>query len=92
MQFTALKDFWCEELKSGYNAGLSYTLKSPDDKAIADDPAKPELHKRNALTRKNRAKLIELFPVWLQEGKVAIGIVQGPIHGAAKVEGSGEVS
>lgn len=91
MQFTALKDFHSPELKSDYVAGLSYTLKPANDPAIADDPAKPEAHKRNALTRTNRAKLAELLPVWLSEGKVALGVVSAPIAGAAKVEGTGEV-
>lgn len=31
MKFTALKDFWDEELKSQYCEGLSYTVRPKDD-------------------------------------------------------------
>ena len=30
MQFTALKDFWSDELDSQYVKGLSYTVRPPD--------------------------------------------------------------
>ena len=82
--FTPVKDFVCEELKSCYCAGLSYTLKDYRDPAIAGDD------KRSVLTRTNREKLAKLLPIWLKEGKVVLG---APVaqHGVAKLEGQGDV-
>lgn len=93
--FTPLQNFRCDELRSEYCVGLSYTLKPANDPAIADNEAHPTgLRKRNALARKNRAILAEMLPKWLAEGKVALGVptAAAPIHGAAKIEGQGDVS
>ena len=62
MQFTALVDFWSDETRSQYCAGLSYT--AHDDEA--------------------HAKLRELVPQWIAEGKIARG---GPL--VAVVTGRG---
>lgn len=32
MQFTALQDFWCEELKSQYTKGMTYTVRAGNDR------------------------------------------------------------
>lgn len=86
MNFTPLADFYCEELKSHYCVGLSYTLKRADDPAIAG----PD--KRSTRTRQNRATLAKLLPVWLQEGKVTLGLPVAPVSGAARVSGQGDVT
>lgn len=60
MEFTALQDFDSEELGSRYLAGMSYTARPVTD---AEPPRVQDL----------RAKLLELLPQWIEEGKVAPG-------------------
>lgn len=82
MEFTAVKDFHCAELKSDYVAGLTYTARSPDDPAIkADTPLAK-------IARANRTTLQKLLPTWVKEGKVVMGRVTvspGVMSGAGKV-------
>ena len=54
MEFTALKDFFCEETQSGYAKGLSYTAR----------PA--SLYTGAAAKRAD--SLAKLVPQWIKEG------------------------
>jgi hypothetical protein len=76
MEFTAVQDFHCPELKSDYVAGFSYTARSPDEPGISE------------LAKKNRAILQQLLPAWLKAGKVVAGrvsIAPGTVSGGGKV-------
>jgi hypothetical protein len=82
MKFTPTKDFWCEELKSQYCAGLTYTVRPANDPALAGDD---KLKRR---TRENRAKLAELVKAWRAEGKVKAvdsDLPEASMIGAGKV-------
>ena len=82
MQFTPLKNFFSDELRSGYEVGLSYTVR-----AIPPNPAIPG-DKGTAL---EDTKLAKLLPTWIKEGKVRLGAPDAPIE-SAKVSGAGKVT
>jgi len=80
VQFTAAKDFFSEETRSQYCAGLSYTVRHrmvPNKK----DPSGPLVD--------TGAVLAALLPQWVSEGKVVLGVVAGT---AATVAGTGTVT
>lgn len=84
MQFTPLENFFCPELKSGYEVGLTYTMR---------DPEQPGIDER---TKAGRQKLLEQMPKWLEEKKVRLGSAapadQEAAAAPAGVVGVGEVS
>lgn len=67
MDFTATKTFFSTEMQCEYVAGMSYTARSPDHVPAGMDK------KRAARLREKRAKLIDLLPQWMAEGKVVVG-------------------
>lgn len=90
MTFTPLKDFWSPELMSQYVVGQTYTVRPADCPTIASDS------KDHQRARKNRAKLAELVPQWVEQRLVRItGGAAGDVNaiGASRatVVGTGEV-
>ncbi len=68
MEFTALQDFWCEETKSQYAAGMSYTVRP-----VSSYPLDQLSPKTVAQVRARCEALAQLVPQWIAEGKVALG-------------------
>jgi hypothetical protein len=80
MQFTPLQDFFCEELRSQYCVGLSYTVRpKPADPDIPGDKETP----------KEQTVLGKLLPKWIAEGKVRLGAPDVPA--TITVAGTGKV-
>lgn len=85
MQFTPLEDFFCPVLKSGYQVGLTYTLRDPEEPGI------------NERTMAGRGRLLEQLPKWLEEKKVRMGSAapaadQEAAAAPAGVVGQGDVT
>jgi len=79
--FVALKDFWSDELKSQYVAGLSYTVREPMRDLEIEDEADDRIFRL-------RTRLTQLVPQWAAQGKVASsGIPAAQVSGVGKVGG-----
>lgn len=68
MEFTALDTFFCAETQSGYEKGLSYTVRPASEYPL------DTMHPKIAAQVKARCEaLAELVPQWITAGKVVAG-------------------
>lgn len=82
MNFTPLKDFTDEELRSAYCVGLNYTVKPR-----APNPSDPDDHGTPA----EKTLLYAKVQQWLKDGKVRLGTADMSPAAEAKVRGAGAV-
>ncbi len=83
MKFTPTQDFWSDEMKSMYCAGMTYTVRA------ATDPAVQGEDKKSKHIRAQRAKLAQLVADWRRDGKIKVADSDVP---EAAVSGAGEVN
>lgn len=82
MDFTPLKNFRDEDLRSDYCVGLNYRVKArPANPADPDDKGTPV----------EKTPLYAKLQQWLAEGKVRLGTADGAPDASAKVAGRGTV-